>query len=431
MRPHRTCDGIRRRDFFKAGILGFAGLSLADYLRLARANEVAERKATGAIFINLGGGPSHLDTFDMKPDAGSEFRGEFNPIDTKSPGVRICEHLPRLASCTDKFAILRGVSHTLAAHQMGSQYMNTGNRPLPSLEFPGYGAVVSKEISGRADVPAFVAIPNTPQRPGYLGVRYAPLATEAEPKLGKPFVVRGVSLGKGVEVTQVERRQKLLTELDVMFRGHEDASDLVDGLDEFDRQAYDVISSTRSREAFDVGLEPPEIAADFGGHNFGQSCLLAVRLVQAGVRFATINFSGWDTHQKNFAKLKNVNLPQLDQALAAMFRALDVRGLLHSTAVMVTGEFGRTPKINKNAGRDHWPRAMFVMMGGGGILGGQVIGASDERGMEPAAEAITPERVAASFYHALGIDYQKEYYTATRRPVMIVRDGTLIPGLFA
>lgn len=431
MSSHRYCDGIRRRDFLRAGVLGVGGLSLAGYLRRAQAGEVNNARARAAIFVNLGGGPTHMDTFDLKPDAPSEFRGDFNPIDTNVSGVRICEHLPKLAQTADKFAILRGVSHTLAAHELGSQYLNTGNRPLPSLEFPGYGAVVSKELPSPSDLPPFVAIPNTPQRAGYLGVRYAPLATDAVPKPGKPFTVRGVALRDGLTVTQLERRQNLLDKLDTTFKAFDAASNLVDGLDKFDEQAHEIISSTRAREAFDVSKEPAELSQRFGDHGFGQSCLLAMRLVESGVRFATINFGGWDTHQQNFTKLKETNLPQLDQGLSALFASLAERGLLDTTTVFVTGEFGRTPKINKNAGRDHYPRAMFCLLGGGGVRGGQVIGASDEKAMGPAGEPITPDQVAASFYHSLGIDYEKEYHTTTGRPVMIVREGGLVPGLFA
>lgn len=431
MSSHRYCDGVRRRDFLRAGVLGAGGLSLAGYLRLAQAGEVSKGPTRSAIFINLAGGPTHMDTFDLKPNAPSEYRGEFNPIDTNVPGVQICEHLPKLAQAADKFAILRGVSHTLAAHDLGSQYLNTGNRPLPSLQFPGYGAVVSKELTGRSDLPSFVAIPNTPQRAGYLGVRYAPMATNATPRAGQPFRVRGVALDRGLTMTHLERRQSLLEKLDTTFKAVEADSNLVDGLDKFDEQAHEIISSARAREAFDVSKERPEVSQQFGEHAFGQSCLLATRLVEAGVRFATINFGGWDTHRENFPKLKDTNLPQLDQGLSALFASLAERGLLDTTTVFVTGEFGRTPKINKNAGRDHYPRAMFCLLAGGGIRGGQAIGASDDNAMGPAGEPITPDQVAASFYHSLGIDYEKEYHTSTGRPVMIVRQGSLVPGLFA
>jgi Protein of unknown function (DUF1501) len=426
------CDGVRRRDFLRLGALGATGLSLPGFFRMAEAGEVAGGKATSAIFINLGGGPSHMDTFDLKPDAPSEFRGEFKPIDTNVPGIQISEHLPKLAQCADKFALLRGVSHSLAAHEFGTKYMNTGNRPIPSLDFPGYGPVVTKEKGGPRDLPPFVAIPDTPQVAGYLGVEFAPFSTTSVPRAGQPFTVRGITLRNGLTVEEVEKRRDLLKSLDTTFRGFEKESDLVHGLDRFSQRAYDIISSPRSREAFDVSREKPEVAAPFGVSPIGQSCLLATRLIESGVRFVTLSSGGWDTHDQNFDKLKTRLLPDLDAALSALFSTLDRKGLLATTAVFVTGEFGRTPKINPRAGRDHFPRAMCCLMGGGGIKGGQVVGASDEKAMGPASgDGITPDDVAASFYHALGIDVRKEYKTSTGRPIAIVRYGTPIPELFA
>jgi hypothetical protein len=428
MASHVFCDGIRRRDFLRVGALG--GFSLATYLKLVEAGQVKNAKGKSAIFINLAGGPTHMDTFDLKPDAPEEYRGEFKPIATKTPGVEIAPLLPKLAQCTDRFAILRGVSHNLAAHEFGTKYMNTGNRPLPSLEFPGYGAVVSKELGGPTDLPWFVAIPNTPQVPGYLGVQYAALNTGATPRAGQPFSVRGISLAGGVTVSEVERRQNLLEDLDRTFHGFEEKSDLLSGLDRFSQRAYDIISSKRAREAFDVSKESPSVAQRFGGHAFGQSCLLAYRLVQAGVRFVTVNFGGWDMHRDIFRNLKQ-RLPELDQGLAALFEVLGEKGLLGSTTVFVTGEFGRTPRINnQRAGRDHWPRAMFVLLAGSGIRGGQVLGKSDEKGQGPVGDGFTPDDVAATFYHSLGIDHEKEYETTTGRPVMIVRYGKVIKELF-
>lgn len=429
----RYCDGFTRRDFVKVGSLGTLGLSLAGYLRLAHAGEVKPAKAKSAIFVWLGGGPTHMDTFDLKPDAPAELRGEFNPIASNVPGIQVCEHLPKLAQCADKYAILRGVSHTLAGHELGTEYLNSGSRPVPSLVYPGYGAVISKELAGAGDLPHFVAIPTTPQKAGYLGVRHAPLQTNAAPTPGQPFGVRGISLAGVLSqdtVEQVEKRQKLLDQLDTAFKGLEPDSKLVEGLDQFSRQAYAMITSPRARRAFDVGEEKPETARAFGEHRFGMSCLLAVRLVEAGVRFVTVSFGGWDTHANNFRQCKESLLPQLDQGLAALLGALTERGLLDATAVCVTGEFGRTPKVNARAGRDHWPWAMCVLFAGGGVRGGQVIGASDAQGMGPAGEAFSPDQVAASFYHAVGIDHRKEYRTSTGRPVTIVRDGSVIRGLF-
>lgn len=422
---------MQRRDFVKAGALGVLGLDLAAQLRLEAAGAATPTKAKSAIVVWLGGGPPHMDTFDLKPDAPAEVRGEFNPIDTNVAGIRICEHLPRLARQADKLAILRGVSHTQGAHELGTAYLSSGNRPVPSLVYPGYGAVVSRELPGDSQLPHFVALPNTPQRAGYLGVRSAPLQTNATPRPGEQFSVRGISLADGLTVADFEKRSALLEELDTAFRGLEQDTKLLEGLDEFGRQAYDMLRSPRAREAFDVSREPTATVERFGKHGFGMNCLLAARLIEAGVRFATVSFSGWDTHGGNFKKCKESLLPQLDDGVSGLLETLAERGLLESTVVYVVGEFGRTPKINEQAGRDHWPRAMSVLFAGGGVRGGQVIGQTDEKGMGPNGEPTAPEQLAASFYQAMGIDCRKEYHTSTGRPVMIVREGTVIEKLFA
>ena len=433
MTIQRYCDGIRRRDFLRVGLLGAAGLSLGDYLRLAEAGEVRDAKATSAIFINLAGGPSHLDSFDPKPEAPAEYRGEFKPIPTNVPGVEICEHLPKLAQCADKFALLRGVSHSLTEHQMGTKYLNTGNRPIPSLEFPGYGAVVSKELTSPRDLPPFVAIPKTPQVAGVLGVEYAPFSTQSSPRAGEPYTVRGITVGRGLTIEKIERRQRLLNDLEETFRAYEKDSDLLKGLDRFSQRAHDILSSPRASLAFDISQEPASIAKLFPKSPLAQGCLLAARLVEAGVRFVSIDHGGWDTHDNIFPQMKDKLLPELDGGLAGLLTALELKGLLGTTAVFVTGEFGRTPKISsQRAGRDHYPRAMFVLLAGGGIKGGQVVGASDARGEAPTeGKGISPDDVAASFYHSLGIDAAKEYRTPTGRPVAIVRNGAMVKELFA
>jgi hypothetical protein len=434
MAIHKTCDGMRRRDFLQAGVFAGAGLTLASYMRLAEAGEVAESGATSGIFINLNGGPSHMDTFDLKPNAKSEFRGQFNPIKTNVDGVEISEHLPKLAQCADKYAILRGVSHTLAAHNLGTEYVSTGTRPIPALEYPAYGAVAAKELRAPAELPPYVAIPNAAHGAGFLGVQYAPLNTAATPQPGRPFNVRGIAMQGGVTVAEVEKRQNLLQALDRTFQGTEANSQLLTGLDRFSEQAHAIITSRRARDAFDINKESAEFSKQFGTTSFGLSCLLAVRLIEAGVRFVTVSYGGWDTHQDNWTRLKTRVLPPFDEGLAALFSGLEQKGLMKKTAVMVTGEFGRTPKINSRSaegGRDHYPRCMFMLMAGGKVRGGQVIGASDENATQPANEAITPDDVAASFYRNLGIDFTKEYHSSTGRPITIVRDGKVIPGLFA
>lgn len=433
MALHKTCDGMARRDFLRVGAVGASALSLGSFLRMSEAGQInPAAKAKSAIFINLPGGPSHMDTFDLKPNASDEYRGEFSPIQTKIPGIEISEHLPKLASAMDKFVILRGVSHTLAAHRLGSEYVNCGNRPLPSLQFPSYGSVVTREMGGPADLPPFVSIPRSTQTPGYLGVKYAPLHTNATPSAGRPFSVRGITLGNGVTVSDVEKRQGLLQNLDTAFAGFEQQNQLLEGLDQFSQQAYSMITSKRARDAFDVSKENEQFARQFGEGAFGQSCLLATRLVESGVRFVTVSTGGWDTHRDNWDRLKTALLPGFDEGLAAMLNGLQEKGLLESTAVYVTGEFGRTPKINtERGGRDHYPRCMFMLMAGGGVSGGRVLGESNETATEPLNDGFSPDDVAASFYHNLGIDHTKEYHTNTGRPVMIVREGEVIQELFA
>ena len=425
------CDGIPRRDFLRVARWPDWGSACRAFWNWPRAGGVRPQKARSAIFVYLAGGPSHLDTFDLKPDAPDTHRGLFHEIATNVPGVRICEHLPKLAQCAQHYTILRGVSHTLGDHRLGSLYLNTGNRPLPSLDYPGYGAVVSKELPGRCDLPAFVAIPSTSQTSGFLNVEYGPLSTGQSPKPGQAMQLRGLSLSGGVTLEEIDRRQNLLEKFDKAFGSFAHDDKLLSGLDHFSQRAYDMLRSPRVREAFDLSRESPAIRTQFGPHAFSQSCLLAARLVESGVRFVTVSLGGWDTHSDNFNRLTTQLLPPLDDGLSGLFRTLSAKGLLESTSVLVTGEFGRTPKINGNAGRDHHPRAMFCLFAGGGMRGGQVIGASDKLGMGPADEAIPPDNVAASFYHSLGIDHRKEYRTSSGRPVMIVRNGSPIEKLFA
>ncbi len=431
---HIQCDGFGRRDFLKAGALTLGGLSMGTFLRMSAAGETnPAAKAKSAIFINLAGGPSHMDTFDLKPNAPDTHRGEFKTIQTSVSGIEISEHLPNLATAMDKFVILRGVSHSIAAHNLGSEYVNCGNRPLPSLEFPGYSSVISKELGGPADLPQAVAIPNAQyQRGGYLGVKYAPLNTGKAPTAGQAFAVRGVSLGNGLTIADVEKRQGLLNSLDTAFTGFEKQNQLLDGLDRFSQQAYSMITSPNARKAFDISQENAEFAGKFGTSGFGQSCLLALRLIESGVRFTTITNGGWDTHNDGFTALKNKQLPPFDQGLAALLNGLAQRGLLESTAVYVTGEFGRTPKINtQRVGRDHYPRAMFMLMAGGGIKGGTTYGASDRRGAYPKTSPVTASDIIATIYHGLGIPADMELRDKQDRPLVLVPEGSAIRELFA
>jgi len=431
MRSNFFCDGINRRDFLKVGALTGVGLTLSRYLAMAQAGEITPAKGKAAIFVRLAGGPSHLDTFDLKPDAPAEYRGEFKPISTNVSGVQICEHLPRLAKCADKYAVLRGVSHTLAAHELGSLYMNTGNRPIPSPHFPAYGAVVAKELGAPADLPGYVAVPNVGyDAAGYLGVQYGPLETGATPQPGQPVKIRGLTLN-GVTLEEIDRRQDLVKRYDTAFGDLAQEDRLLSGMDEFGQKAYSMIRSPKAREAFDLSAESQGISTLFDKDGFSQSCLLATRLIEAGVKFVSLSIGGWDTHSDNFNSLKTKVLPSFDSGLAGLFQALDAKGLLASTSVFVTGEFGRTPKVNKNAGRDHYPRSMFCLLGGGGFKNGQAFGESDAKAEAPKDKPISPDDVAATFYKAMGINPTKEYRTPGGRPVMIVRYGTPVNELLA
>ncbi len=434
MATHLFCDGVQRRDFLRVGALTGMGIGMGLSRFLAMGKEGAvnpSAKAKAGILIRLVGGPSHMDSFDLKPDAPETHRGEFKETATNVPGMRICEHMPKLAKCADKYVILRGVSHTLAAHNLGTLYMMTGNRPVPSLRYPTYGAVMSREKGSSPEMPAFVAIPNQGDYPtGYLGVEYGPFDTGAAPRAGVRMEVRGLALRNGVTLEDVDRRQNLIKKYDQAFGEFAKEDKVLSGMDEFSSKAYAMMRSTKAREAFDLSRESEAVVNLFDKQDFSQSCLLATRLVEAGVRFVTLNLGGWDTHNGNFPSLKTRLLPQLDAGLSGLLLALHAKGLLDSTAVLVTGEFGRTPKINQRAGRDHYPRAMFCVMAGGGMKGGQVIGASDAKGEGPKDKAITPDDVAASYFNALGVDYAKEYNTPTGRPVMIVRNGNVIPQLF-
>jgi uncharacterized protein (DUF1501 family) len=428
------CDGVSRRDFLRVGALGAMGLSLSGYLRYAAA---APSKAVdkSAIFIYLGGGQTHMDTWDLKPDADAAYRGEFKPIKTNVPGMEICEHLPNLAQQADKFVILRSVAHNLAAHAPGQMFLRTGNRPIPSLQYPGYGSVVTKEYSAPPGVPPYVALPITAtnggaETAGYLGVAHNPFTVNDDPN--KPnFNVRALALPQGLSMERIDARRALLDGLDTAFRTVEVKSQDLSGMDRFYQQAFAILNSPKAREAFNLAGESAAVRDKYGRNPFGQACLLARRLIEAGVRFVSIDFGGWDNHQNIFPRLKDDKLPKVDQGLASLLEELAGRGLLAKTALMMTGEFGRTPRVNRNAGRDHWARAMSIVMAGGGIKGGQIIGKTNERGEEPADRPLKPEDVAASFYHALDIDPHKEYHTPTGRPVHIVRDGKVIKELFA
>ena len=425
-------NNLTRRQMLKVGVLG-SGLTLGRYLELAAQSEKeAGDSGRSAILVFLAGGPSHQDTFDLKPDAPAEYRGRFRPITTSASGVDICEHLPKLARAADQYAVVRGISHNLAAHGLGQRYLMTGNRPTPVLRYPMYGSVVSKELPGADELPSFVSIERPVDGPGYLGAEFGPLSTGEKPRYGRPFRVRGITLDEGLTLEKFQTRSSLRKDLDTAFAGYEKLDEPVRGLNRFSEKAYQIISSKKSRDAFELSKEPDAESVRFGRHETGQSLLLTTRLIEAGVRFVTVIVDGWDTHQNNFDELAGRLLPPLDQALSALLARLQDRGLLDSTSVLVTGEFGRTPKVNGRGGRDHWARAMCSLMAGGDVRGGQVLGRTNDKAEEPLeGEGFSPDDLAASFLQNIGIDPKKEYDANVGRPITLIRDGSPIDGLLA
>ena len=421
---------ISRREMLKVGALG-CGLTLSNYLRL-HASEPALTQKRSAIFIFLEGAPSHQDTFDLKPDAPVDVRGEFRPISTNVSGIQICEHLPQLAQRADKYAILRGITHNVADHGLAKKYLLTGNKASQTLTYPEYGSVVSHEYPSSQDLPSYVSIDESFVGPGYLGSRFSPL-TANKPKHGVPYSVRGISLEDGLSVDQYSSQKALLDDLDNAFRGYESLDDPVRGMDRFKEQAYDIISSPATRRAFDLTQEKPTESDRFGKHEFGQSLLLASRLIEAGVHFVTVRLRpadfDFDTHSENFPRLRSL-LPPFDRGLSALLDRLEERGLLTSTAILAAGEFGRTPKINGDGGRDHWARAMCALMAGGDIQTGQVIGTTDAIAAEPVSDGFSPDDLAASFFSNLGIPPDTVFESNTGRPITLVAQGKPIQQLF-
>ena len=418
----RNCEGVNRREFLRVGALTAFGLSLPAILR-HEALASGARKPISAILLWMNGGPSQLDTFDPKPDAPAEIRGEFGSIPTKIPGLRVTEYFPRLAACVDRYSVLRSVTSPDNGHETATHYLLTGYKFTPAIEYPSYGSVVQRELSSRSEMPGYVLLGGYPfgyGGAGYMGGTYNPFTIEGNPG-NAGFRVRDVSLRGGVPLERVRRRQTLLHALDV-FQREVEASE-VKAMDSFQEKAYALVTSPRAKEAFDLSREAPVLRERYGLTNFGQSCLLSRRLIESGVRFVTVNAGGWDTHQDNFSSLRSARLPEVDLGYSALLEDLHARGLLESTLVIWMGEFGRTPKVNPSAGRDHWGQAMTVCMGGGGLRTGIVVGETNERAEEPKTRPIRVEDIAATIYHAFGIDASQEYMTPQNRPVRINYDG--------
>jgi hypothetical protein len=416
-----------RRHFLRVGSAGLFGLTLADLLR-ADATPSRKAKATGVIQIWLGGGPATIDMWDLKPNAPVNVRGEFRPIPTRASGVQICEHLPKTAGVMDRCALVRSLSHEITAHGPGSVYMATGHVPSAALEYPALGALAARMLPASGAMPPYVVF-NTaktagyPGGAGYLGSAFGPFEVE-----GTTTRVDGLGLPDGFTPKQLADRKKLRDQFDARFKALDDA-DVPAGLDRFQQQAVDILRSDKTRDAFDSSKEPAKVRDEYGKSPFGQSVLTARRLIEAGARFVTVGLGGWDTHAGNFQTLRGQLLPQVDSAIAALISDLDSRGLLDRTIVYCAGEFGRTPRVNGQAGRDHWARAMAVFLAGGGIRKGFVLGGTDANGMVPAGDPCTPADVAATVFQQLGVEPSRELKTPSGRPMLAFREGKVLEGL--
>jgi hypothetical protein len=418
----RFCDGINRRSFLQIGALG-AGLGLADMLRLRAAAGTVASSSKSVIMINLPGGPSHMDMYDLKPDAPAEYRGEFKPIATNVPGVQICELFPRQARMWDKFAVIRSVrggsEHSDSETNTG--YLEQINR---TAHHPAVGAVVSKlRGTGTGDIPPFVSLRgmSAGTEPGFLGVAHRPFTTDGT-------VRQNLRLAGGVDATRVRERQGLLAGFDSVRRDI-DASGTMHGLDRFQERAVDMVFSGKVRNALDLSREEPRSRERYKGNEVSHF-LTARRLVEAGVGCVTLNYGGWDTHSENFKTLRR-QLPPLDVGLSNLVQDLHDRGMLDDVVIIMWGEFGRTPKIGDSTpdGRGHWPPVMSALLAGGGLKMGQAIGTSSARGEYPKDRPYRVQQVLSTVYHALGIDPGKTFPNGGGRPMYILDDRQRVAEL--
>jgi hypothetical protein len=446
--PHEAVS-LDRRGFLKAGMLGATGLCLADLLRLeARANTAVATRNASVIILWMRGGPSHLDMWDPKPDAPAEYRGEFGVLSTKLPDVQLCDLLPQCAKIMDKWSLVRSLHHNDPGHSSGDQICFTGYPAGPNPDensYPSCGSVVSKQLAKAGDhLPAYVMIPRMVPGtgPAYLGVAHKPFETLADPANPGPFRIPSFSLPAGIDVNRLGERRQLLGSFDALRR-EVDAGGQLDALDRYHRRAWDILTSRKAEEAFDLDREParirerygfmpafdPKAANRCGAPAWSQRILLARRLVEAGVRLVTVDLRWWDTHVKGFESLKLGFLPRFDQAYSALIDDLDQRGLLESTLVLAWGEFGRTPKVNNDAGRDHYPNVFSAALAGGPVQGGRVVGESDAKGAFPRTTPKTPQDVLATVYHHLGIDVEQQYVNGSGRPISVLPSGSPIDEL--
>jgi Protein of unknown function (DUF1501) len=434
-----------RRHWLQLGVAGLAGGSFANLLQLREtcaANLPANKKPSSCILIWMDGGPTHFETFDPKPEAPVEIRGEFQPINTNVAGIQICEHLPQLASIANKYAIVRSVCHNQGNHGAGNHYMMTGAPPrIPVgcgafVSFhPSLGSVAAKERPAPHGLPPYFSMPSMSRSggPNFLGAKYAPFVVGGDPN-NKHFRVRDVELPSGITDDRFGARRDLRHLIDRLPRFSDPATaDPVVAVDEFFQQGVELITTPEAQKAFDIQTESDATRDAYGRNSFGQRALLARRLVEAGVPFVTLYDGGWDHHSDLFGALRT-RLPSWDQTVAALINDLDQRGLLETTMVIALGEFGRTPKISTlpgqaKAGRDHWANAMSILFAGGGTPGGQVIGATDRQGHSACERILSPENFVSTVYLKMGIDPDKVYYTPSGRPTHLVSDPTPIKEL--
>ncbi len=437
MSQHKSCNPahfrrLSRRGFLSVGALAGAGLTLPQLLRARRA--MAEQKfyenfegtAKSVIHIYLPGGMAHQESFDPKPYAPLEYRGEMRQVQTKLDGVLFGETLAQTAQVADKLCVIRSMTHGEAAHERGTHNMFTGYKPSPALQYPSIGSVVSHEYGSRNNLPPYVCVPNQPNEfagSGYLSSAFAPFALGSDPA-GNGFKVRDLDLPGGIDDSRFANRRSALEAVNAHFQERE-KSDQITAMDSFYESAYALISSPQAREAFDLEKEDGKLRDEYGRNQAGARMLLARRLVEAGVRLVNLTYGGWDMHDNIVRGFQNT-MPAFDQAFARLVRDLDDRGLLDETLVMVSSEFGRTPKINKTAGRDHWPKSFSVCLAGGGVKRGFVYGSSDATATEPEENACGPADLFTTVYHCLGIHADKELMAPGDRPIEICDGGKVL-----
>jgi hypothetical protein len=419
-------NNFDRRAFLKVGSLSLFGfIGYGDVLRLRAQASVPAKRDIAVIHLLLSGGISQMDSWDPKPDADSKYRSQFKPIETKVSGIRISEHLPLTAKQADKFVIVRSMTHKLVSHEAALALICSGHDPLGTVQFPAMQTVISKELGPKTDLPPAVSIPSVTgswEKAGFLSSKYNPF-NAGDPNVSS-YKVRDLDLPMGVDWARMDRRRSLLGMVDDQFRSL-DTSGITESMDSYYQTAFRLMHSEQAKKAFQIENEPETVRDRYGRTSLGQGVLLARRLVEAGVRFVTVSrgFNVYDHHKNIFPLLSNTFLPELDRGYSALLEDLHQRGMLDSTIVIVTGEFGRTPEINANGGRDHWPNAFSLTMAGGGITGGRVYGSTDEKGGFVKDNPVQVADLAATLYTKLGIDPDKEYMSNIGRPVKIGNNG--------